>query len=521
MFTKKAKVVQNATNQQARKFWETKKDSLRWRIALFFVMINIVGLELVAPGYSITTTISSEIIKNSSFLNEIIVKFHDINKNFGLIDIDVVKSAGKSTKILIIFIVALICSYFIRNKDPFSNLELLRNISIDGYSKIHFYLREIAFYAKYVPSNVLAVMCSECQAKNECTKSIPLKSEEKTRSWCRLFAKLSPDDVSSWHEATYECRKAFYLKYGLLYSIFFLSIALVVVSVINKTIFKVPINQMYLVGYILLLATGFMFVSFTHGLKEGQGGAWRKFREQSKLFFNSSEFDVFIKNNLCCKITSEKEVKTILSMTNYLSHLVENKLIKHVCSINERTVYNKSNIRRVLQHLKAFFYVTNEKQSNFRCALFLLSENHKYLYPFVRDNSDKSVYYCLNDDSKIHDISSEFFRVDGSSIVAEAWRTNQPVSRNINIQTVCHLHTDHLKSIYCLPVSFHGDVYQSLKDTCGDLPINFGVLCVDSDNSSFFSEKNNNLNTIVVQPFADRIVYELSIGIYYKDKDKA
>jgi hypothetical protein len=197
MLLKRNKKISNATNQQARKFWQNKKDSLRWKMALLFVVINIIGLDLSAPGYSITTIISSEIINNSSFLPEIIQKFHEINQRFGLIDINFVKVAGKSTKILVILIMALICYYFIRNKDPFSNLELLRNIPINGYNKKHFYLREIAFYAKYLPSNVLAVMCSKCPDGDECARSIPSTGEEKTRAWCRLFAKLSAQDVIS------------------------------------------------------------------------------------------------------------------------------------------------------------------------------------------------------------------------------------------------------------------------------------------------------------------------------------
>ncbi|MEA2096737.1 MAG: hypothetical protein U9P73_08625 [Candidatus Cloacimonadota bacterium] len=518
LFNRKKETL-NETNQQARKFWENKKDSLRWKVALFFVVLNIVGLEFSAPGNSITTTISSEILNNSSFLPEIIQKINVINQHFGFVDINFVKVAGKSTKILIILIMALICYYFIRNKDPFSNLELLRNIPISGYNRKHFYLKEIAFYAKYIPSNVLAVMCNNCPDGNECTRSIPLLGEEKTRSWCRLFAKLSAPDVISWHKATYECRKAFYLKYGLLFSILFLLIAFVTVAILNKVFLPVPMNQIYLGAYLLLLTSSFIFISFTHGLREGQGGAWRSFREYSKLFFKSIEFDDFIKNNLCCQITSEKEIKSIMTMTNYLSYLVENRLIKHICVEKERTLYNKSNIRRILQHLKACFYVTNNKEVNFRCALFLLSENHKYLYPFVRDDSDHSIYYCLNDKSKVHDISSDFFKINGNSVVAESWRTKKPLSRNINIQTVCPVSSDHLKSIFCFPLTFHEDVYQNLKEKRGDLPINFGVLCVDSDGKSIFSQKNNNLNTIIIKSFADRIVYELSIGIFYKNKE--
>ena len=114
------------SNQAAQVVWVKKKITLRWKMAILFVFINIVGLEFSAPGYSITTLFAENILSHSSFLPEIINVFQKLNSQFAFIDVTYQSFFGKSAKLLVLFMFASFCYYFICHKDPFNNLELLR-----------------------------------------------------------------------------------------------------------------------------------------------------------------------------------------------------------------------------------------------------------------------------------------------------------------------------------------------------------------------------------------------------------
>ena len=173
-----------------------------------------------------------------------------------------------------------------------------------------------------------------------------------------------------------------------------------------------------------------------------------------------------------------------------------------------------------MQHIKALFYVLHKKEVKFRAALFLLSEDHKYLFPFILDNTNNSKFHCLTDETQVHPISADFFSISKDSVAAESWRTKKPISKNNNLKTVLPVSSDHLKSICCYPLEFHDDVYDTLRAEQANLPINFGILCVDCNDEALFSEKNHKLNVLLIKPFAERIIYELSLGVYYKNRGK-
>jgi len=343
---------------------------------------------------------------------------------------------------------------------------------------------------------------------------------QSTRCWCRLFAKFDPKDVVSWHKVTHECRKAFYLQYGFLYSAIFLTFTLIISYLIAQFL-SYNISHLLLIAYIIIILFLYVIISYIHGIKNNQNGAWRNFKEHSRNFFNSDEFDYFIKNNLCFQITSKKEIESIMTMNNYLSYLVENKLLVHLCKNKDSLKYNKANLRRIMQHITALYHVLYEKQYHFRSALFLLSEDQKYLFPFVRDDTNYSRYYCLNDKSTLHTISSNFFSIDGESIAAETWRTQNSISRDSNLKTVCPASNDHLKSIYCYPLNFNNDIYEILQSIGAEQKINFGILCIDCNAIETFSRKNHKLNSILLKPFVERIIYEITLGIYYYIKEKS
>jgi hypothetical protein len=506
-----------STNQATREIWEKKKQKLRWKMALFFVGITIVGFEISASGFSFTTAFVNELFQHSIYLQDILKYFDSINDKYNFIDTSLVKVLGKSSKILVVFVFAYGWYYFLFNKDPFSNIELLRKIHYKAYKKRYFFLKDIAFYAKHLPSNLLAKKCNECSRKEECENILEEIGDKKTREWCKLFAKLLPVDVEAFHKATYEFRKAFYLKYGFLFSGIILTIGFIIIYFYSAAYLNETSKISLPLIYIFFTFAAYAGVAISNGLKEGQGGAFRRYRENSQKYFSSEDFNDFLSNNLCNQISDAEDIKSILIMNDYLNFIIDNKLQMHCLGNNKREAYNKANIRRILQHLTALFFALSSRQHQFRTSFFILSDDQKYLFPFILDSSNKAKFNFLNDTHDIHKICSDFFSINKNSAAAEAWRLQRPVCRNSNIQTVLHGPNEHLKSIYCYPLSFNGEIYQQIKSD--NLNINFGVLSIDCNNENIFSQKNCIINNLLVKPFAHRICYELSLGIYYKIKE--
>ena len=463
------------------------------------------------------------ILSYTVVLNEAFEFFQFIDEKLGIVDFHLYSFIGKSTKFIFLGILSLVIYYFIANKEPFSNYELLRKIGIMDKSSVPFYLNEISFYAKYLPSNVIADICnSKCEESDICPNKLPLEGEKKNRAWCRIFGVLDPKDVEYWHEVTYECRKAYFLKYGFLFSAIFLTITSVALFFLHKIIQSIEYDTLLLTGYIILILFAYIFICYTHSLKVNKGGAWRKFKHKSDHFFDLRRFLNLFKEHQCLSISNLKEFKAVTYMIKYIDYILGDKLINHISGKKERTQYNKADLRRILQNITSFFDVLNDKKYKFRAALFLLSGDHKYLYPFILDNSKKTKFHYQIDETEesIHEISSDFFSLSSNSVAAKAYNLGLPISENFKIINMDNEKPSHINSIFCYPLKFSSDVYIYLqKEEKNVFPEKYGVLCIDCDNEDIFSQKNHRLNELLITPFSQRIMFEFSLGLYYSNKE--
>ena len=234
----------------------------------------------------------------------------------------------------------------------------------------------------------------------------------------------------------------------------------------------------------------------------------------------SDRFDEILKDNICWQISKRKEVNFIKTQTECLSDLVESKLLMHFYNRNFRTPNNKANIRRVLQYNTALLYSLFEGKVNFRTALFLLSDDQTYLMPFILDNTNKTKWNFLNNNNINKELCASFFSIDGDSVAARSWIKNCVIIKNESINTVKPIDSSHLQSILCYPLELIDEVYDILKEHNPYLNEVIGVLCVDCDDKNVFSVESHRLMEQMVKPFADRILYEFSLGLYYYYKEK-
>jgi hypothetical protein len=117
----KTKKNENLTNQAARDRGLEVKNSLRWKMALIFVIVNIIGLELAAPGLGLMSNITEQISKNSGLANELIESFDKFVRYLEGGKADFFVFAGKSSKLMIAGVIAWFLHYVFCNKDLFSN----------------------------------------------------------------------------------------------------------------------------------------------------------------------------------------------------------------------------------------------------------------------------------------------------------------------------------------------------------------------------------------------------------------
>ncbi len=277
-----------------RQAWETKKNGLRFIIIVIFVFVNLLGLEMAAAGTSLITDILSTIDGYTQLLSDFVEIFKSPLQKFGYDYSGLLDAISSSVKLTIGCFFVTIAFHLLYHKDPFSNLELLRNLPYKDNSKFKIYLRELEFYAKLLPSNILAEKCNECQDYNRCPQFIPIEGEAKNRAWCQIFPKLKEEDIENWFKITYGCRKAYYLKYGFLFSAIFLTFIWGLVLILNATILETPANTKLLPYYLLVLYSLCFLFTWTHSLKEEKGGVWRKYKDRVESFFNRPDINSLI-----------------------------------------------------------------------------------------------------------------------------------------------------------------------------------------------------------------------------------
>lgn len=279
-------------------------------------------------------------------------------------------------------------------------------------------------------------------------------------------------------------------------------------------------------GILLLLVCYFfnkneIILKIENHAKNGRDGPWKNFKNQSLEYMQSDKFRRLFTEKICNYNKAFNELEKVATMSTYLSYLIEDKLIKHCIDKNEQEAFNKNNIRRIMQHLIALISVLYGGDIKVRTGLFLVSKDNRYLYPYILDGINYGTFHNLDDESEVHKISKSFFSITRRDIfVTDTYLNQKPMSKNSGIKNVLGNKHPYMKSIFGCPLKFNEDVYSNFKDEFIWLPIEFGVFCVDCNNENIFSEENNDLNMLLIKPFADRIVYEFSLGIHNYNKEK-
>ncbi|MCA9233100.1 MAG: hypothetical protein KDA57_20810, partial [Planctomycetales bacterium] len=206
-------------NAEVRKKWDTKKSICRFTFATTATILILIGLEFASPNYSISTTIVEHAISKSDTLKAIIdnnwlqklfVRGFDQTRSIPIYSGSSLKFAGF---FLIFFVIAI---HFLSN-DPLSNSELLKNLAKRSNERppglMFRWMREIAFYAKHLPSNRLPERCASCRTTG-CGNRLGFTEDRKTYHWNSIFAQISPTAANSLLHATHKCRFILFVRYS-------------------------------------------------------------------------------------------------------------------------------------------------------------------------------------------------------------------------------------------------------------------------------------------------------------------
>lgn len=496
------------SNSAERLLWDKKKNWIRGLAALSITLSLVIGLEIIAVGFSITTEISSKLV-SSTPIYELKGLLSDENQ--------LIFFLAKLIKLIVVASLSCFFYYMFAHKDPFSNASLLLKFQNNNYKTKFFFLEELAFFSKYLPSNIIGEQCEACEKRASCSNLISYNTAEQNWAWNKLFALFDPSDVKYWMQLTNNCRIAYFTKYGLLICFVIVAICYALFLFVNLFFGKQDVGNIIL-WYLLFLLLMYLVSSLVFGIHFGKSNIWQKFRAKSNHFFDSKEFHKIKKQILCERGKADEDLIKVLTMTNYLGYPIQDKLIHHCLGRNERVPFNTNNIRRIMQYLIAYYStIYEEAQRNFRTALFFISEDHKYLFPFVKDGINYGTFNDIPSTEVLHEISSNFFDLSNNKniVVVEAYNENKEISRNTNLETYDKKEHLNLKSIICIPLTFDEEVYNSFNRGLMIFPRKFGALAVDCNDKSIFSEDNHELNTSLIRPFVDRIIYELSLGMYY------
>jgi hypothetical protein len=514
------------TNADVRTFYESKKTALITKISFVFIFINLVAMELIASGFSLSSSVVELTASKSLFLKQILLTAPEFFNHFGFTNVSLFAFFGKGIKFLILFIILALCKYFMNQKDPFKNYELLRNLPKKRLNKFNFLHSEIKFYSRFLPSNILLRICDECDEKTVCPNRIKEDDQSRNKAWCNLFALLPSHEILYWHEATYECRKAYFYKFGFYFTFLYLSFFTFCLSIYSHFSPNILLNYTVIITCLLIPLVLYLIHDSINSTREERGGAWRSYREKSNSYFYKSEcFEKLMEENICKKVSPEEHTQKINKVTSYLSYYLKDKLDSHCIIGAERSSLNKENVLRVLKYLVTFLCTEHADHIKFRAGLFLINPAEEYLYPYILLKSKRlAALIEHNEKDELQKLSADFFSLENDSVAAKAYLSNEPIVKNFDLKSIRgnSFPPKNINSLLCYPLEFYEDVYKKTfkekENAC--LPIKFGVLCVDTNEKDIFTFENKRLYIDLLKPFIDRIIYEMSLGVYYHSKER-
>ena len=514
-------------NAQVRKKWDIKKYLTRFQFAVFTTSLILIGLALASPSYSISTIIVEHAINQSDDLKAIIE--HDFLKTVFIDEFDKEKGlpiySGSSLKFAIFFIIFWVVSVHFLSNDPLSNSELLRNlVKKTKNSPLPFLFRwmsELSYYAKHSPSNRLPEKCNEC-ATFGCGNRLGHGEDRKTFHWNSIFAKLSPVVVNNISYSTFKCRYIFFVRYSAWMAAAALTLAYVLVRLFELTVLgDVNLNKGLIIYIGLLWFFGFVIGQFNSVGNENARGVWGQFSESINELFHMEEFMAAFVNSVCKydrktyefskstssrkAITSGCEIQRLITLVSFLDDVVKQKVIR--AWGKRQAAGDKDSLRAILTALIEMLSVINQKEINFRCALFVVDENQQHLIPLVSIPFNNQPFVTFEQKA----VLVNKLALDSDCVASLAWQTRQP--RSAALEGITYFREEqqnYLRSMIAIPLVIDPDMQKQAANSGVELGVVIGVVTVDCDQGDYFTPESQSRNLIEIYPFVNRAIFEMT-----------
>lgn len=278
--------------------FEGKKKILRFWIAALFVLVNVVGVELGSPNYSLQHKLATILIEQSPTIGFLAERVLGNPED----DFTTAKNLGHLLKLTFVLGLAVVVLYALSNCDPFHNNSVLRrkaNLPLPR-SWLGSVFRELAVYARSMPSTVLPQQCLDCRHKRECPSRLVPGNDENVNVWRIIHSTLSGRHAKRVFRRVHQCRKAYYLKYSLISSVAFLSIFYIGMRVF-ETMYGLQISPnaslLIYIGCLSILCGIISIINQTW--KRDGSGVWAKHRDCIREVFSSSEFSLAFSQLVC------------------------------------------------------------------------------------------------------------------------------------------------------------------------------------------------------------------------------
>ncbi|HEC19764.1 MAG TPA: hypothetical protein ENI97_10535 [Gammaproteobacteria bacterium] len=527
------------TNSRVRQFWQKKKERLRYRVAFVLVMANIVGLELAAPNYSLSSEISKYFVSRSGTLQSFIEYFRTAatvepgsNPMF----------FHDPIKYVVLLSVSGVMTFVIFLLDPLSNPNLIGRL---GENKVvprfwEPWLRDLSFYARCAPSNILPTRCGRCRYRSSCKNVLDYHGVDKIERWNELVSKLNPGMLDTHLRAVHNFRRVFFWKHSALLSAVFLSFVYLVVRFLENAFSLQVYRNLELIAFIVLLLAAYFILCIVSKKKElHQGGAYQMYKQSVSRLARSKDFNDLFERYVCnaadpvnkkfdldsfsagknsSALTMEARAIQLRSVLMQLDRLVKEKSIDMMHNGVVWRRGDRASIRRILEKIIDLYSAIFPDEACFRTCIFIPDYEKRCLRPWLWANSLKSCPIDFNFEfNKNPEFNEVYFSFDSNGPVSSSWRGKEIISTSRGIVDLEGVETP--KSIIAYPILCAEEQLDVARGASIDLPEIFGVLCVVSNEGKVFSQEREKMNKRLIRSFVDRIIFESIQAYLIKIKD--
>lgn len=509
--------------------WQKYKEKIRYTAAWYFIAISMVTMQLAAPNFSLSGNLADATLQSSDLFRSIIEAMRSHLK--------LSSTSGATTVKVLVFIAFLrLAQYSIETRDSLSNNEHLDMLASGRRRKRDLFLpwiKGVEFYSKHCPTSQLLLACSTCSDGLNCN-SQPLGSDygSARRAWGRIIGRLDKDILYDLLHATNRCRGVA-LAERVIFGVTIVALSAYIFARMIEAIrpdLHLQANYIVLAEIICTVALLILF-KFWHPVADGgTGGAWHDFRQTVNRIMESESLKKARKQLLCIEysnrskyalngrfysskggiseLTLEKEYRTVQALIAHMDAVVYRKLTFFL----DRSINNDKKaatyVGASLASLLAFYYAMQTDKTSFRICIFLPSEDRTTLIPWKWESTPGASFSGLPSfgDKSPSSIDNRF-DIEGDSLVAEAWRTQQFICTE-KPPMFYPKQRDHLKSLAAMPLICDTELIELGSNVGFSICNPIGVLCIDSSKNAFLS-MGQIKHQMYIKPFAVRITYEL------------